>query len=219
MPPIDQTAAERMNRIYRHQRHVYDATRRLLLPGRRALIDDLLPPAGGCVLEVGCGTAWMLLRIARRYPEVRLFGLDVSAQMLATARQKVARAGFAERIRLAEADAAEFDAAELFGHAAFDRVVISYALSMMPDWQRALDAAACVLGPGGSMHIVDFGTLEAAPALARRLRDGVLARFTVRPRADLEQVVRVLGERYALRVEVTQRLGGYAQLARLTRAG
>jgi S-adenosylmethionine-diacylgycerolhomoserine-N-methlytransferase len=59
-------AAELMNRTYRHQRHIYDVTRKYYLFGRDRLIARLDPPAGGRVLEIGCGTARNLIAAARR---------------------------------------------------------------------------------------------------------------------------------------------------------
>ncbi len=67
-----------MNRIYRRQRHVYDVTRKFYLLGRDRLIHRLNPPAGGKVLEIGCGTARNLIVAARTYPDVQFFGIDIS---------------------------------------------------------------------------------------------------------------------------------------------
>ena len=89
----------RMDRLYRHQRHLYDLTRKYYLPGRDRLIAGLAPPPGGRVLEVGCGTARNLIRAARLWPQARLHGLDVSHEMLRTARGRVERAGAAARHR------------------------------------------------------------------------------------------------------------------------
>ena len=52
--PVETT--DRMNRMYRRQRHIYDGTRRYYLLGRDPLIAKLKPEAGANVLEVGCGT-------------------------------------------------------------------------------------------------------------------------------------------------------------------
>ena len=46
---------ELMDRVYRHQRHVYDLTRKYYLLGRDPLIARLDVPAGGHVLELGAG--------------------------------------------------------------------------------------------------------------------------------------------------------------------
>ncbi len=143
------SAAAGMDRHYRYQRFVYDLTRRHYLLGRDTLIGGLVPPDGGSVLEIGCGTARNLIHAARRYPDVRLFGIDISAAMLETAGKHVAAAGLAGRIRLAQDDATTFDTEATFGIGRFDRIFISYALSMIPGWHDVLDRAAGGSGPAG----------------------------------------------------------------------
>jgi len=118
-------AAALMDRLYRRQRHFYDVTRKYYLLGRDRLIEGLAPPPGGRVLEIGCGTARNLVAAAHAWPEARFYGIDISAEMLATARRVVERAGLARRIELARADATAFDPAWLFGVPGFSRIVFS----------------------------------------------------------------------------------------------
>ncbi|MES1179707.1 MAG: SAM-dependent methyltransferase, partial [Hyphomicrobium sp.] len=47
---MNQTAASAMDGMYRHQRYIYDLTRRYYLIGRDQMIADLSPPPGGTVL-------------------------------------------------------------------------------------------------------------------------------------------------------------------------
>lgn len=182
-------AAGLMDRMYRFQRHIYDATRKFYLLGRDGLIEELKPPPGGTVLEIGCGTGRNLIRIARRYPRARCYGLDVSEEMLRTARQQVAKAGLSDRITLMQADATDFDPQALFGRAGFERVAISYALSMIPPWRAALVQALRVVAPGGALHIVDFGDQAHLPGPFRALLNRWLGLFHVTPRADLDAVL------------------------------
>ncbi len=140
-----------MDGVYRHQRHVYDLTRKYYLFGRDRLIAGLDAPPGGAVLEIGCGTGRNLARAARVWPDVRLFGIDISSEMLATAQRTLVRQGLNDRLRLACGDATGFDASALFGRSRFDRVFISYALSMIPDWEGAIAQAVSVLTPGGTL--------------------------------------------------------------------
>ena len=96
-------AATLMDRIYGHQRHIYDATRKFYLLGRDELIAGLRPPDGARILEIGCGTGRNLIATARRYPQARCYGIDISQAMLATARANILRAGLDARIQLAAA--------------------------------------------------------------------------------------------------------------------
>src|SRR5689334_17038333 len=167
-----------MDRIYRHQRHIYDLTRKYYLLGRDELIAELAPPRGGTVLEIGCGTGRNLLAVRRRYPEARLYGLDISEAMLLTARAHAQ----GQDIAYARADAADFDPQSLFGVVSFDRIFISYALSMIPSWQAVLTLAAGMLAPRGELHVVDFGQQERLPQAFRAALRAWLAKFHVTPR-------------------------------------
>lgn len=204
-------AALLMDRLYRRQRHVYDFSRRYYLIGRDRLVDGLTPPPGGRVLEIGCGTARNLVAAARRYPGEPMFGIDLSTEMLRTARRAVEQEGLASRIDLAKANAIRFDPALLFGVPSFSRVFFSYSLSMIPDWRAALEQAVTCLQPGGQLHIVDFGGQERLPKWVRGGLRAWLRRFHVTPRDALESVLGDLGR---TEIRVFERPGfGYAQYA------
>ena len=209
------SAAEKMDGIYRRQRFIYDATRLYYLLGRDRLIMDLRLPGEGAVLEVGCGTARNLIQAARRYPQARLYGLDISEAMLRTARASVARRGFSARIALAAGDATAFDAGALFGVERFDRVFISYALSMIPAWTDVVKSAAACVAPGGTLLIIDFGDFARYPALLQRAQRAWLSRFSVTPIADLEHRIQALASQIRFAASVERLYGGYALEARL----
>jgi S-adenosylmethionine-diacylgycerolhomoserine-N-methlytransferase len=178
-------SAARMDRMYRLQRFIYDPTRKWYLLGRDRLIAELDVPEGGTVLELACGTGRNLARMAECYPGARLYGLDVSEEMLKSARAMRRRAGLGERVALGLGDATAFDPVAVFGGPArFDRVVLSYALSMIPDWRAAIDQALARVAPGGSLHVVDFGDMAGLPAPAARGLRWWLRRFHVTPRPE-----------------------------------
>jgi S-adenosylmethionine-diacylgycerolhomoserine-N-methlytransferase len=210
--------AERMDRHYRYQRFIYDLTRTHYLIGRKHLIADLSPSAGATVLEIGCGTAWNLVRVAQRYPQARIYGVDVSNAMLDTARAAIKRQGLAGRIVVAQADATTFSAAEVFGIPSFDHVFFSYALSMIPGWRDALDVGASQLAPGGSLHIVDFGQCERLPGAFKAALFAFLDHYTVTPRADLEQICRRTSSKHGLSLSFQRLHRGYTDYAVLTRS-
>jgi len=213
------SAAGLMDRIYRHQRHIYDASRKFYLLGRDQLIDGLQPPPGATVLEIGCGTGRNLIRIAKRYPNCACYGLDVSSEMLATAQASVARAGLEGRIRLAQADATDFDPQALFGLQGFDRIVISYALSMIPPWQGVVAEALRRLNADGSLHIVDFGDQAGLPDRFKSLLLRWLGLFHVTPREELPAVMRALAQEAGADCRVSKPYRGYAVHAVVGRHG
>ena len=206
-------AAELMNKTYRRQRHIYDLTRKYFLLGRDRLIADLRPPRGACVLEIGCGTGRNLVAAARRYPEARFFGVDVSTEMLASANRAIGRTGLGSRVSIAHGDATRLDPCALFGTAQFDRIFIAYSLSMIPRWHQALDVALSLVAGGGELRIVDFGAQEELPAVFRRLLRGWLARFAVMPRDELEAVLRARCAAADAGLLFERLYGGYAQYA------
>jgi S-adenosylmethionine-diacylgycerolhomoserine-N-methlytransferase len=209
--PAPQAAA--MDRMYRYTRHIYDLTRKPYLLGRDRLIERLDLDAGGTVLEMGCGTGRNLIALARRYPKADLYGFDISAEMLKTAGANVARAGLADRIRLAQGDATDFDSEAAFGIAQFDRVYYSYALSMIPPWRQALRHGLALTAPDGLYGVVDFGFCEGLGGLARSSLHGWLRLFHVQPRAELEAELRAVAGEQGRRLTFERPYRGYAQLA------
>jgi S-adenosylmethionine-diacylgycerolhomoserine-N-methlytransferase len=206
-------AAVRMDRQYRWQRHIYDLTRLPYLLGRDRLIAELAPRDGDAVLEIGCGTGRNLTTAAARYPGARLFGIDVSTEMLTSAIATIARAGLASQIRVAHADATRLDPQPLFGVARFERIFISYSLSMIPDWQAVIDGSISSLAPGGELHIVDFGGQQRLPGVFRAVLRRWLALFHVTPRDEMETVLRARAQAAGARLMFERPYRDYAQYA------
>lgn len=206
-PVIDTEHAERMDGMYRYQRHIYDLTRKYYLFGRDRMIGRLDVPRDGTLLEVGCGTGRNLLLAHQIYPTARLFGLDISAEMLVSAKANFRGKPVIPKLEVADATA--FTPA-VFVVEGFDRIMISYALSMIPDWEKAIDASLAALKPGGSLHVVDFGQQERLPRWFKRLLQGWLARFHVTPRATLQRVLAAKAESVNGRLEFEPIGHGYA---------
>ncbi len=149
---VQQEKHRALERYYRLHAGIYDLTRWSFLLGREALVRRAaarLTPAN--ILEVGCGTGKNLGQLGRLFPQARLWGLDLSADMLAVARRKLQ--GLAPRLTLIQAAYDHSVEKKPF----FDLVVFSYALSMFnPGWEQALMAASQDLAPGGAIAVVDF---------------------------------------------------------------
>lgn len=181
IPAADHGAV--MDRMYRGQRHIYDLTRKYYLFGRDRMIGELACEPGDAVLEIACGTGRNLAVAAERWPGAKLFGVDISREML-----RSAGAALGDQAVLAVGDARDLDTASSLGRARFDRVILSYCLSMIPDWRAALDQAAALLAPAGTLHVVDFGDCSGLPRPFARALRAWLARFHVTPRTDLADV-------------------------------
>lgn len=147
--PAGATHAARLDAFYRPQVASYDATRKRMLHGREKLLDLLAPPPGSRIVELGAGTGAMLDLWGPRVSRFAAMELvDICPAMLERARQRIRGR---RNIRVVEADATAYRAPW-----AADYVYFSYALTMIPDWVRALNNALAMLKPGGKLGIVDF---------------------------------------------------------------
>lgn len=103
-------------------------------------------------LEVGCGPARNLIKLAKLYSDVDLYGLDASIGMLKTASSKIRRRKLVNKIKLKHCLAEDLNYKKTFGlNAPFDVIFYSYSLSMIPNWKRAIDASVESLKPGKTL--------------------------------------------------------------------
>lgn len=169
-----------MDNMYRWTRHVYDASRKYYLLGRDSLIENLNAKNGELVCEVGCGTARNLIKMAKRYPNAKFYGLDASEEMLKTAGVNLSRAEMADKMILKQAYSQSFDPNTLFGiDHPLNKIVFSYALSIIPPWKESIEHALELLPSGGEIHIVDFGSQESLPPAFRKFIFWFLDKFHV----------------------------------------
>ena len=209
---VSQGPGALLDSVYKSQRHIYDLTRKYYLFGRDTLIAGLGAKSGMRVLEIACGTGRNLAKVRKAWTGVRLYGLDISAEMLKNARRTLG-----DSATLGLGDACSFAPDETFGEAGladdgFDRVILSYALSMIPDWEDALGHAASQLASGGELHIVDFGELGGLPGPLRTMLHLWLARFHVEAREDMPAVAAKVAAAKGLTLTSTRRRLGYFQL-------
>ncbi len=150
--PANQPAA--MRDYYRVHAAIYDATRWSFLFGRKRILRQLtvrndLPQT---LLEIGCGTGFNLRFLAKRYPALRLAGVDVSKDMLSQAGKAVAP--FPGRVHLIEQ---AYGAEQVAGVQSPGFILFSYALTMFnPGWEQAIRRACDDLPVGGRIAVVDF---------------------------------------------------------------
>jgi S-adenosylmethionine-diacylgycerolhomoserine-N-methlytransferase len=210
-----QQHAALMDGIYRWNRHVYDASRKFFLFGRDSLIAGLQARPGEHILEIGCGTARNLVLLNRLAPDAVLYGVDASSEMLLTAESNLRRAGLPGRVALRQGLAEELRHGAIGPERGFDAVFFSYALTMIPPWSEAVEAAIRVLRPGGRLHIVDFWDQAMLPAPFRKLLTWWLAKFHVHHRAGLLPMLeRLKADGRLSALEVDPIAGRYAYVIR-----
>lgn len=147
---------------------LYDPLQKLL--GGEAALRELVAraaiPPGGRVLDIGCGTGSLVILIKHLQPGTEVVGLDPDPKALARARRKAERAAVSVQLDQGFSDDLPYPAAS------FDRVFSSFMFHHLgPDEKkRTLGEVQRVLRPGGSLHLLDFGSSEPR-------NDGFVARL------------------------------------------
>jgi SAM-dependent methyltransferase len=113
------------------------------------LVVDLQP--GSTIIDVHCGGGRWLIAMARRFPGVRLVGVEFEPDSVARAQQHVADAGLGDRITIEQGDVT------LLGH---EREVtlayFQYALHQLPDPAAVIRSAWDAVRPGGWLVALDW---------------------------------------------------------------
>ncbi len=145
------------------------------------------------VLEIGCGTGNLTLRLATMASVVE--AVDLSADMLEAAREKLAHRGILDRVNLTRMDALTLDTH--FEAQTFDLIVSSLAFSELsiPGQEYVLRLCHQLLKPNGTLLLLD--EVQPSSLLARIARaliriplgfiTWLLTRTTTHPFHDIEQ--------------------------------
>ncbi len=105
---------------------------------------------GAHVLDAGTGPGILLVELARLRPDLRLTGVDLSADMAGAAAKNLARYGDRATVRVA-------DVASLpFPDASFDAIVSSLSLHHWEHPEQGARELARVLRPDGRICVYDF---------------------------------------------------------------
>ncbi len=115
-------------------------------------------PAPGRILDVGCGTGYLLGRLAARAPQAEvLAGIDAAPAMIEVA------AGVAadDRLRFAVGAAERLP----WPAASFDLVVSTTSFDHWADQRAGLAECARVLAPGGCLVLADLFSALLVPTL------------------------------------------------------
>lgn len=107
---------------------------------------------GETVLDLGAGTGFLSIEIARWLNDGTVLSLDLSEDMLRRLEKKAAQAGVLERIETIRADAAATGLAD----ASVDIAVSSAMLHELKEPRAVLSEIVRVVKPGGRVFIKDF---------------------------------------------------------------
>jgi len=137
-------------------------------------IKKLDPAVGDRVLEIGCGTGYGLVSIARLVGiEGRVDGVDLSQGMIKVSKTRLQRAGFLPRVHLKRANASQLP----YGNALFDAVFMSFTLELFgaSTMRRVLCECHRVLRDDGRLCVVALS--KSGCSVAKRIYEYLHNRF------------------------------------------
>jgi ubiquinone/menaquinone biosynthesis methyltransferase len=138
----------------------YNLATRMMSLGRdaawkRALVEALPGIPSPVCLDLACGTGDVAFLLAGRYPGGVVTGIDLSAPMLAIARERNRHTN----VRFDRGDLCDLP----FLDGSIDVVTGSYALRNAPDLRKAVAEVHRVISPGGVAAFLDFSNPESSP--------------------------------------------------------
>lgn len=120
---------------------------------RRKLVDCVDKKRKLRALDLATGTGDLLISLLRRNSNItEAVGLDISENMLALCRKKIARFKFANRVNLVRADAITSP----FAAESFDLVTMCFGIRNTPEPLETLIEIHRLLKPGGTALILEF---------------------------------------------------------------
>ncbi len=139
-------------------------------PFKRRLIAEAGIEPGMEVLDLGCGTGTLTVRLKRAHPQATVTGLDGDPEVLALAQAKAEQAGV--NIQWDHGMAYKLP----YPDQSFNRVLTSLVLHHLDpdDKRKTFREVLRVLQPGGGFYIVDFGPPHST---AMRMAANIMAHF------------------------------------------
>jgi ubiquinone/menaquinone biosynthesis C-methylase UbiE len=129
----------------------------------RELLLSALPPAPARVADLGCGTGSVTVLLSAAGYKVH--GVDLSANMVALARTKAARAGVHALVRQGDAATPPLEPAS------YDVVFARHVLWALPDPDAVIGRWTRLLRPGGRLVLVEGRWHTGAGIPADRCRE------------------------------------------------
>jgi len=172
---------ERIRDLYRVRAKRYDLTANLYyLIGfrekhyRQRAVAALDLREGDVVVELGCGTGINFPLLQRRVgPEGRIIGVDLTDRMLDQAKDRTARHDW-RNVEFVQADAATFTFPQ-----GTRGILSTFALTMMPEYDRIIRKAREALSSGGWLAVLDLKKSAQAPLWMTRAMVRITSPFGV----------------------------------------
>ena len=137
----------------------YDFMNRAMTMGidrlwRRKAVGMLQKDFPARVLDIATGTGDLAILLARKLPQARVTGVDLSSGMIKVGNEKIARAGLTERVELQVADCLSLP----FGDAEYDCITVAYGVRNFANLAAGYREMRRVLKRGGKLCVIELST-------------------------------------------------------------
>jgi len=149
------SAPEATDSLFERVAWVYAFCRERLFRDDTALIISTLwhnqsPPAGARVIELGCGPGFYSRKLAQRFPQIEVTGVDRSERQLYWARERI-NASCVQNCAFERVNVLSLPSAD----ASFDALIASRIFTILPERRRAVAEMFRVLKTGGRCFIAE----------------------------------------------------------------
>lgn len=150
------TKKEQVREMFNNISPKYDLLNRLLSAGidrywRKRAIGKLKKAAPKLILDVATGTADLAIEAVKLNPE-KITGIDLSEQMVAIGREKVAKKGLSGKIELQTGDSENLPFQDNY----FDAVIVSFGVRNFENLEKGMTDILRVLNAGGTLVVLEF---------------------------------------------------------------
>jgi len=118
---------------------------------RKRLVKEMLKINPGHVLDLATGTADLAIELHRQ-GGLRITGTDISENMMAVGKEKIAKAGFSNAIDLKYGDAENLE----FPDENFDAVMIAFGVRNFEHLEKGISEMRRILRKRGTVMILEF---------------------------------------------------------------
>lgn len=144
--------------------HRYDFLNRLLSLGidkswRNDVVSMVTKSDAKTILDVATGTGDLAIALAKKNPNAKITGFDLSAGMLDYGRKKVADKNLTHQIDMIQGDAENMP----FEDNTFDAITVAFGVRNFETLEKGLKEIHRVLKPGGIFVILEFSQPEKFP--------------------------------------------------------
>lgn len=173
------TSLEKTEKIYNTHSKFYDLTRKFFLFNRKKAIKLLNAQKQDKIIDLACGTGLNIPLLLKNISPGNILGIDYSEAMLKKAREKY------PNIKFIKGDVSTYKFPKKI-----DKIISSYSISMIDDWEKTILNAKNSLKDNGTFVILDFYKWKGAIKPFYPLFKFWLKKYGVNPEKDLESCLK-----------------------------